>query len=108
MWPAIQHIRCFQDKSFVRWPPHINLLYPFHEHQLAAAAERAAEALRTTGPFTVTLSRFGVFDHGGSATVWLDAHCDELVSPLASSSRHSSWYLRRSPSKDRVNTTPVV
>lgn len=27
----VQKIRCFKDKSYVRWPPHINLLYPFWE-----------------------------------------------------------------------------
>ncbi|KAG2496511.1 hypothetical protein HYH03_005335 [Edaphochlamys debaryana] len=30
VWRSIQALRCFRDKSFVRWPPHINLLYPFH------------------------------------------------------------------------------
>lgn len=30
VWRSIQSLRCFADKSFVRWPPHINLLYPFH------------------------------------------------------------------------------
>ncbi|KAG2425320.1 hypothetical protein HXX76_013736 [Chlamydomonas incerta] len=40
VWRRIQALRCFADKSFVRWPPHINLLYPFHPdaaEQLAAA-----------------------------------------------------------------------
>ncbi|KAG2430715.1 hypothetical protein HYH02_013557 [Chlamydomonas schloesseri] len=30
VWRRIQTLRVFADKSFVRWPPHINLLYPFY------------------------------------------------------------------------------
>lgn len=44
--------RCFNDKSFVRWPPHVNLLYPFLESQhFPVAAQAAAEALRPFKPF---------------------------------------------------------
>ncbi|GBF95104.1 hypothetical protein Rsub_07688 [Raphidocelis subcapitata] len=75
----IQHIRCFNDKSFVRralWPPHINLLYPFLTDEggtFEAAAARAAEALGGVEPFeaSVRLESFGRFDHGRSSTLWL-------------------------------------
>ncbi len=30
VWRRLQALRCSADKSFVRWPPHINLLYPFY------------------------------------------------------------------------------
>jgi hypothetical protein len=53
---AVQSIRCFKDKSFVRWPPHINLLYPFIEDQGPAfenAATAAVGALADVQPFEV-------------------------------------------------------
>ena len=53
---VVQEVRCFKDKSFVRWPPHINLLYPFLEDKEAAfedAASTAADALAHLPPFTV-------------------------------------------------------
>lgn len=53
---AIQRIRCFKDKSYVRWPPHINLLYPFLEDSsdtFATAAVKAAEAVAGIKPFKV-------------------------------------------------------
>lgn len=54
---AVQRIRCFQDKSFVRWPPHINLLYPFIEDTGPAALQEAGDtmvaALAQVPPFQV-------------------------------------------------------
>lgn len=56
---AVQRIRCFRDKSFVRWPPHINLLYPFVSEDTAEtfadAAATAAHALKNLPPFKVHL-----------------------------------------------------
>lgn len=54
---AVQRIRCFKDKSFVRWPPHINLLYPFLEDKqgiaFADAAAAATAAVAHIPPFKV-------------------------------------------------------
>jgi hypothetical protein len=51
---AVQRIRCFKDKSFVRWPPHINLLYPFLEDPaFDEAATAATQALAQLPPFKV-------------------------------------------------------
>ncbi len=44
------------DKGFTRWPPHINLLYPFLEDRgrgFAEAAEVAAAAVADVEPFQV-------------------------------------------------------
>ena len=54
LWRPLQLLRCFNDKSFVRWPPHINLLYPFVEDQgdsFAQAAQAVAGALADVEPF---------------------------------------------------------
>ncbi|GAB4824103.1 hypothetical protein N2152v2_011149 [Parachlorella kessleri] len=73
--------KCFKDKSFVRWPPHINLLYPFWEDtadNFAQAAKQCSEALQAFGKFQVKLSSLGYFDHGRSCTLWLDPESPEL------------------------------
>ena len=31
VWDAVQEVRCVRDKSYLRWMPHVNLLYPFLE-----------------------------------------------------------------------------
>ena len=52
----IQELRIFNDKGFVRWPPHINLLYPFAAdagNSFPLAAETLASALRSVPPFKV-------------------------------------------------------
>jgi poly(A) polymerase len=44
------------DKSFTRWMPHINLLYPFLEDNgsvFEGAAEEIAQAIATIQPFQV-------------------------------------------------------
>ncbi|PRW59353.1 2 -5 RNA ligase [Chlorella sorokiniana] len=72
VWAPLQEVRCFNDKSFVRWPPHVNLLYPFLDSQhFPAAAQAAAEALRSFKPFQVTLCEPSFFEHGRSCTLWL-------------------------------------
>jgi hypothetical protein len=91
--PPIEAVRRVHDKHFARWPPHINLIYPF----LASPAEdqvpqgdsgdtrgvprlkqtfrsRLNEAIKHVRPFCVNLSADppGVFSHGPRGkTVWL-------------------------------------
>lgn len=93
----IQTLRRKHDKHFQRWPPHINLIYPFlaspTESQTSSEVEssdqskeppvrklrtdiisRVRKAVRDVRPFTVLLDAdtAGVFKHGKkSATVWL-------------------------------------
>ena len=55
-WAQLQETRCFNDKAFVRWPPHINLLYPFFQDSGATfeeAARRARDSLAAVQPFEV-------------------------------------------------------
>lgn len=71
-WAAIQAIRRAHDPSFVRWMPHINLLYGFLPESLFdAAAARLSAAITDLAPATLTLDRIGRFDHAGSTTLTL-------------------------------------
>ncbi|PSN74871.1 hypothetical protein BS50DRAFT_463765, partial [Corynespora cassiicola Philippines] len=87
--PPIEAVRRLRDRHFARWPPHINLLYPF----LASPSEpdpasqqgdsprlrqdiraRIQHAVRGAPPFHVSLSAdpAGIFSHSKrSKTVWL-------------------------------------
>lgn len=61
LWDAIQAIRSANDTSFDRWPPHINILWPFlpqtqfSEVEASIASSTKFQNLR---PFTVRLSTF--------------------------------------------------
>ena len=65
IWEPIQAIRSAHDPQFVRWMPHVTLLYPFvPETRLDEAAERLAPAAAAAEPFEATLGGFGPFVHG--------------------------------------------
>mmetsp|Transcript_8496 Transcript_8496/g.18322 ORF Transcript_8496/g.18322 Transcript_8496/m.18322 type:complete len:1492 (-) Transcript_8496:1169-5644(-) len=71
-YDKIQTIRRAFDKQIHRWPPHINLLYPFvPEQDFQAAAHLLARALSSQTEFQVTLDEIGHFQHGKSCTAWL-------------------------------------
>ena len=75
------------DKGFCRWPPHINLLYPFVSDnsgpQFEAAAAAASTALAPFAAFDVTLRQLRSFDHGRSSTLWLEPEADALCAVQA-------------------------
>lgn len=63
-WTQLQEVRCFKDKGFVRWPPHINLLYPFAPDEgdaFHAAATATAAACSSIAPFRVRLASMQVY-----------------------------------------------
>jgi 2'-5' RNA ligase len=67
-WGKIMDIRLkLRDKGYFRWPPHVNLFYPFVEsEEFEESASKIFEALATVCPFNIELSEFGVF--GGKAS----------------------------------------
>jgi 2'-5' RNA ligase len=68
-WEPAQAIRRVHDRQIERWPPHVNLLYPFPEGEVGERVERARSALPA---LDATLATFRWFVHGPrSATVWL-------------------------------------
>ena len=64
----VQQLRERHDRQAGRWPPHVNVLYPFvPEAEFEAAAGRLEAALRLLPAFGVTLSRLDRFVHGRPA-----------------------------------------
>ena len=46
LWPSIERLRCRYDAAYEKWPPHINLIYPFvSARDLQAASESVVECL---------------------------------------------------------------
>jgi 2'-5' RNA ligase len=72
-WGPIQAIRVKHDRQVRRWPPHINLLYPFYPpERFDEALPRLIEACGRITPFAVTLAEFRYFRHSSrKATLWL-------------------------------------
>jgi 2'-5' RNA ligase/endonuclease/exonuclease/phosphatase family metal-dependent hydrolase len=78
VWPPINAIREELDPAYGKWPPHINLSYPFAS-QLANAELALAHALRDTQPFTLRLEGLGRFPRrDGRATIYLRPHAEAL------------------------------
>lgn len=42
-WIAIQRVRMVHDKSYYRWPPHLNVLYPFLPDDATGGFRKAAQ-----------------------------------------------------------------
>ncbi|MCE2414607.1 2'-5' RNA ligase family protein [Candidatus Poribacteria bacterium] len=77
----IQAIRRIHDRNFVRWMPHITLLYPFAErHDFESAIRILTKAARQVSPFSIAFTRFDAFKHRKSATMFLVPEpTDEIV-----------------------------
>merc|ERR1711871_439929 len=93
LWGDIQDIRRAHDKAFRRWPPHVNVLYPFlNVSHFDDAAGAAHTALTCVAPFDVTLGMFGSFPHGA---VWLDPVASSSAEEAGTSRAHAEadpWY----------------
>ncbi len=79
--PPIQAIRRIHDRNFVRWMPHITLLYPFAERRdFADITPALAKAAQQVALLSIELARFDVFKHRKSCTMFLVPEpADEIV-----------------------------
>ena len=70
--PPIQVIRKMHDRNYVRWMPHITLLYPFTpQSNFQEVMPTLAKVAQQTIPFTVTFATFNAFRHRKSCTLFL-------------------------------------
>ena len=85
VWPTIQSARLnLRDRGLFRWPPHINLLYPFvPEDELASAVPLLQTALEDIRPLEtcITLDALGTF--GGRSRGVLYACCSSPAETAA-------------------------
>ncbi|KAI9168177.1 hypothetical protein H9P43_007549 [Blastocladiella emersonii ATCC 22665] len=62
LWPRLQAVRSVHDPAYGRWPPHLNLLFPFvAPSALSASTDTLKSALAPLSPFTVSLTGVGQF-----------------------------------------------
>ena len=80
LWNDVQEIRSQKDKSFYRWPPHINLLFPFlpSSNSSAPVEKTLSVVCAQLPPIVLRFSRFSFFEHRHSCTVFLSpASCPD-------------------------------
>lgn len=72
-WDQVQDTRrTLRDKGFYRWPPHVNLVYPFVESdRFEELAVLLTRELAVVEPFDVQLERFGTFGGGKKGVCYL-------------------------------------
>ena len=82
----INSLRRIHDKSFHKWEPHVNILYPFVEPaRLSSAVAILRKCLSEKhSRVGVRIDEVGIFRHRRSATVFLkpDTESDEGISQL--------------------------
>merc|ERR1739848_188491 len=79
-YAAIHRIRKQHDPAFIRWMPHINLLYPFVPTSDVSVVDLWVSAAKCQR-FQLRLCTMGYFDHGSKCTVYLapdEAQCKDL------------------------------
>ncbi|CAK4672895.1 hypothetical protein LEN26_016268 [Aphanomyces euteiches] len=83
---VIQGVRQAHDKSYHRWPPHINLLYPFlagPSRQIDDILARITDAVGDLPAFPATFSELNHFTHSKkSATLFLEPDAASTASKL--------------------------
>ncbi|OLN95647.1 Nuclear poly(A) polymerase 1 [Colletotrichum chlorophyti] len=93
-WPSIDRLRFDNDKSYSKWPPHVNLLYPFIKSTSATALHEACDTIVScvrdridkSKPATIPicLDSPDYFQHKHGSTLFLCDRDDDRSSRLAS------------------------
>lgn len=83
LWPSIDNLRSHYDKAYRKWPPHINLIYPFVQvDALPRALDSVQSAVQKTSPLQLRLNAAGVFPHRHDNTIFLYDSDDGLCQKL--------------------------
>lgn len=87
--PPIQAIRRVHDRNFLRWMPHITLLYPFTEpHNFESVIPILTKVAQQVSPFSVKFIRFDAFRHRKSCTMFLVPEPEDEIVRLHSTLLH--------------------
>lgn len=75
IWSHIQETRSRYDPSYIRWPPHINLVYGFipdYTQNFSKAQAKFKAVLAKICPFPIRFTKVAVFEHSkASSTICL-------------------------------------
>jgi 2'-5' RNA ligase len=76
LWPSIDRLRALYDGAYQKWPPHVNLIYPFVRlESVDRAADLIAASLAShkqqSSPLVVRLDSPGIFTQRQVNTVFL-------------------------------------
>lgn len=76
VWDRLGRIReHLKDPGYFRWPPHVNLLYPFFDFKsqntVMEVVQQLHSATKQCSPFTVSLNAFGTFGGKSRGVLWL-------------------------------------
>lgn len=72
-WPRINDIRSLYDKAYGKWPPHINLVYPFVQRDvLDEAADIVSQLVQSqSSGIDIDIQDAGLFKHSKHNTIYL-------------------------------------
>lgn len=87
--PPIQAIRRIHDLNFLRWMPHITLLYPFAERpDFESVIPILTKTAQQVSSFSVAFARFDAFRHRKSCTLFLVPEPEDEIVRLHSTLIH--------------------
>ncbi|ETS83175.1 hypothetical protein PFICI_05051 [Pestalotiopsis fici W106-1] len=77
-WSSIDSLRTLYDKAYEKWPPHVNIVYPFvkaeYLHEAANTISKSLEAKFDNEfgtPLSISLRAAGVFPHRHNNTIFI-------------------------------------
>lgn len=74
LWPRIDRLRSRYDKAYGKWPPHINLVYPFAQVDAlptAVGVVQSAVTRHQRSSIRVCLDTADVFKHRNDSTIFI-------------------------------------
>ncbi|KAI0508348.1 hypothetical protein F5B22DRAFT_401308 [Xylaria bambusicola] len=84
-WPLFDGLRRLYDKGYEKWPPHINLVYPYVQiENLSRASEMitSVASQMSIGGVKIRLAAADVFSHKHDNTIFVYDNDDERIARL--------------------------